>query len=186
VKLVLIFGPGAVGKMTVGQELAKITGLKLFHNHMTIDLVSNFFNYGTPEGKRLVGLFRKEIFEAVAKSDLDGIIFTYMWAFDAQDDWDYVDSICLLFESHGAEVCFAELEADFEERHKRNSSPNRLAHKPTKRNLELSEKLFMNEEDKWRLNSLPGEIAREKYIRIDTTNLKPHEAARLIKDTFFL
>lgn len=41
-KLVLIFGPQAVGKMTVGQELAKITGLKLFHNHMTIDLVSNF------------------------------------------------------------------------------------------------------------------------------------------------
>ena len=43
-KLVLIFGPQAVGKMTVGQELAKITGLKLFHNHMTIDLVSNFFH----------------------------------------------------------------------------------------------------------------------------------------------
>ena len=46
-KLVLLFGPQAVGKMTVGQELAKITGLKLFHNHMTIDLVSNFFDYGT-------------------------------------------------------------------------------------------------------------------------------------------
>ena len=41
-KLVLLTGPQAVGKMTVGQELAKITGLKLFHNHMTIDLVSNF------------------------------------------------------------------------------------------------------------------------------------------------
>ena len=39
-KLILIFGPQAVGKMTVGQELATLTGLKLFHNHMTIDLVS--------------------------------------------------------------------------------------------------------------------------------------------------
>ena len=39
-KLVLIFGPQAVGKMTVGQELAKKTGLKLFHNHMTIELLS--------------------------------------------------------------------------------------------------------------------------------------------------
>ena len=47
-KLVLIFGPQAVGKMTVGQELAKITWLKLFHNHMTIDLVSNFFSYNSP------------------------------------------------------------------------------------------------------------------------------------------
>jgi shikimate kinase len=36
-KFVLIFGPQAVGKMTVGQELAKITGLKLFHNHIIKD-----------------------------------------------------------------------------------------------------------------------------------------------------
>lgn len=76
----------AVGKMTVGQELAKITDLKLFHNHMTIELVSNFFSYGSSEGKRLVHLFRKEIFEAVAKSDLEGMIFTYVWAFDYK--WD--------------------------------------------------------------------------------------------------
>lgn len=78
-RLVVIFGPQAVGKMTVGQELEKITGLKLFHNHMTIDLVSQFFNYGTDTGKRLVRLFRQEIFEEVAKSDLEGIIFTYLW-----------------------------------------------------------------------------------------------------------
>ena len=43
-KFVVIFGPPAVGKMTVGQELAKLTGLKLFHNHMTIELVLNFFD----------------------------------------------------------------------------------------------------------------------------------------------
>lgn len=39
-KFVKMFGPQAVGKMTVGQELAKITDLKLFHNHMTIDLLA--------------------------------------------------------------------------------------------------------------------------------------------------
>lgn len=38
-KLVIIFGNLAIGKMTVGQELAKITNLKLFHNHMTIEPV---------------------------------------------------------------------------------------------------------------------------------------------------
>ena len=52
-KFVLIFGPQAVGKMTVGQELAKITDLKLFYNHMTIDLVGQFFDYGTKEGKTI-------------------------------------------------------------------------------------------------------------------------------------
>jgi len=185
-KFILIFGPGAVGKMTVGQELAKTTGLKLFHNHMTIDLVSNFFNYSTQEGKRLVGLFRQEIFEAVAKSDLYGIIFTYMWAFDAQEDWDYISSISTLFQSHGAEICYVELEADFDERHKRNSSPNRLENKPTKRNLELSDKMFLSTEAQWRLNSLPGEITHDKYIRINTTKTEPEEAAKMIKEAFGL
>ncbi len=46
-KFVLLFGPQAVGKMTVGQELERLTGLKLFHNHMTIDLVAPFFSYGS-------------------------------------------------------------------------------------------------------------------------------------------
>lgn len=42
--LVIIFGPHAVGKMTVGQELAKLTGYKLFHNHMTIEVVAALFD----------------------------------------------------------------------------------------------------------------------------------------------
>lgn len=47
-KLVILFGPQAVGKMTVGQCLEAKTDLKLFHNHMSIDFVSPFFDYGTP------------------------------------------------------------------------------------------------------------------------------------------
>ena len=184
-KFILIFGPGAVGKMTVGQELAKITDLKLFHNHMTIDLVSPFFSYGTPEGRRLVDLFRQEIFEAVAKSDLYGIIFTYMWAFDIQYNWDYIDGVCNLFESYGADIYFVELEADFDERRRRNASPNRLAHKPSKRNLELSDSMLVREEV-YRLNSMPGEIKRENYIRINTADVGPQEAAMLIRDNFIL
>ena len=68
-KFVTIIGPQAVGKMTVGQELAKITGLKLFHNHMTIELVAPFFDYGSPEGKKLVNSFRMQLFEEMAKSN---------------------------------------------------------------------------------------------------------------------
>jgi hypothetical protein len=105
-KFIIIFGPQAVGKMTVGHELEKLTELKLFHNHMTIELVSPFFNYGTEAGKRLVSLFRQEIFEEVSKSNLDGLIFTYVWAFDLQSDWDYVDKICDIFESKGGVVYF--------------------------------------------------------------------------------
>ena len=183
---VLIFGPQAVGKMTVGQELEKITGLKLFHNHMTIELVTPFFSYGTAAGKRLVNLFRQEIFEEVAKSDLDGLIFTYVWAFDQQGDWDYVDKVCNIFESKGGVVYFVELEADLEERLQRNKSPHRLSHKPTKRNLERSEKDLKSSLEKYRLNSKDGEIKRENYIKINNTKLSPEEVAEIIVNKFGL
>lgn len=185
-KLVLIFGPQAVGKMTVGQELEKITGLKLFHNHMTIELVSHFFSYGSKEGKRLVSLFRQEIFEEVAKSDLEGLIFTYVWAFDMQADWDYVDKVCNIFEERGGEVYFVELEAEFEERLIRNKSPLRLEHKPTKRNIEFSERDLISTMEKYRLNSEDGEIKRKNYIRINNTKLSPEEVAKIIKKNFKL
>lgn len=183
-KLIIIFGPQAVGKMTVGHELEKITDLKLFHNHMTIELVSPFFSYGSTAGKRLVNLFRKEIFEEVAKSDLDGLIFTYVWAFDQQSDCDYINNLCNIFESKGATVYFMELEANVNERIERNKSPHRLSHKPTKRNINKSEKDLRDSMNKFRLNSKNGEIMRENYIRIDNTNLSPSDVASMIKEKF--
>ncbi len=59
----IITGPQAVGKMAVGMAVAEKTGLKLFHNHMTIELVIRLFDYGSPEGQHLIGTFRNEIFE---------------------------------------------------------------------------------------------------------------------------
>ncbi|WLR57473.1 AAA family ATPase [Mesobacillus subterraneus] len=185
-KFDLIFGPQAVGKMTIGHELEKITELKLFHNHMTIELVNPFFDYGTREGKRLVGLFRQEIFEAVAKSDQYGLIFTYVWAFNMKEDWEYVDKVCHIFESKGGTVYLVELEADLDERLQRNKSPHRLQHKPTKRNLKWSEQNLVKSMDQYRLNSFEGEIERENYLRINNTNLCVEEVAQHIKAYFDL
>lgn len=185
-KLILIFGPQAVGKMTVGQELAKITDLKLFHNHMTIELVTPIFDYGTKEGQRLVTLFRREIFEAVAKSDLEGLIFTYVWAFDHSSDWEYINNVCQIFESNGGKVYFVELEADLNERIERNKSPHRLLHKPTKRNIEWSENNLKKSMEKYRLNSLEGEITKQEYIRINNTNKSAEVVAKVIKEKFQL
>ncbi|MFA1735977.1 AAA family ATPase [Lysinibacillus fusiformis] len=185
-KLVLIFGPQAVGKMTVGQELAKITGLKLFHNHMTIDLVSHFFDYGTKEGKRLVNLFRQEIFEEVSASHLYGLIFTYVWAFDLQEDWDYVKQVAELFESKGGMVYYVELEAALEERLQRNKGSNRLEHKPSKRDLIWSEQDLLTSIEKYRLNSVDGEIQFPNYIKINSTNLRAEDVAKMVQEKFYL
>ncbi|PGM52678.1 AAA family ATPase [Bacillus sp. AFS053548] len=185
-KFVLVFGPQAVGKMTVGQELEKITDLKLFHNHMTIDLVSKFFDYGTKEGSRLVNLFRNEIFEEVSKSNLYGIIFTYVWALDHKSDWEYVENVCTIFESKGATTYFVELEAELDERLARNKTPHRLEHKPTKRDIEWSENNLMKTMEKFRLNSIEGEIQKENYLKINNTNMSAEEVAILIKEGFAL
>ena len=48
VAIVVIFGPPAVGKMTVGREVARLTGYKLFHNHMTVEPVLEVFEFGSP------------------------------------------------------------------------------------------------------------------------------------------
>lgn len=60
--LVVIFGPPAVGKMTVGMELERLTGMRLFHNHMTVDPVLQFFPFGSEPFSKLVGKFRRQIF----------------------------------------------------------------------------------------------------------------------------
>ncbi|NGM82884.1 AAA family ATPase [Paenibacillus sp. 7124] len=184
-KFVLIFGPQAVGKMTVGHELEKITDLKLFHNHMTIELLAPYFGFSR-EMWRLVNKFRQDIFKAAAASDMYGMIFTYAWGFDLQDDWDYIDTICKIFEDKDGEVFFVELEADFEERIERNKTPHRLQHKPTKRNIIRSEQDLKRTMEQHRLNSLDGEIKKENYIRINNTKVTAREVAEIIKNRFSL
>ena len=187
-KLVMVLGPPAVGKMTVGQKLAEITGLKLFHGHMTADIVMNFFNaFESDEGSRLNSLFRQEIFEAVAKSDLPGLIVTCMMHFGVDNNYDDVLSIIELFESHNAETCVVELYADFDVRIERNKTENRLLNKPSKRDIQASEELNRWLEADNHFNSVEGEILPFKnYLKIDNTNLQPEDAALQIKETFAL
>lgn len=183
-KFVIIFGPQAVGKMTVGHELEKITGLKLFHNHMTIELLAPLFGF-SPEMWELVTKFRLDIFEAAAASAMPGMIFTFVWAFDLQSDWDFIDLICKIFEEKDNEVYFVELEADLEERIERNKTPHRLEHKPTKRDILRSEQNLKETMEHHRLNSSEGEIVRENYIRINNTKLTACEVAEIIKTKLY-
>jgi len=89
-KLLILIGNSAVGKMSVGQELAKITPFRLFHNHMMIEPVLEIF--GSFRGD-VIQTLRKVIFEEFAKSDNYGMIFSFMWAFDMPSDWEYLESV---------------------------------------------------------------------------------------------
>lgn len=184
--LIFIVGPPAVGKMTVGHELAQRTGLRLFHNHQTIDLVLRFFEFGTPPFSRLVHEFRRRIFEEVAESNLPGLIFTFVWAFDDPRDAAIVEQYAKIFRERNRRVVFVELEASQEERLRRNATEFRLAEKPSKRDLELSKRRLLDDDARYQLNSQGAFDGREDYFRIDTTELTAAEVAERVVAHFDL
>ena len=184
--LVFIVGPPAVGKMTVGHELAARTGLRLFHNHHTIDLVLRFFEFGTAPYSRLVNEFRRRIFEEVAASELPGLIFTYVWAFDDPSDTVVVEQYAEIFRRRGGSVLFAELEAAHEERLRRNETEFRLAEKPHMRDLVASRRRLADADASYQLNSGGMLDERPDYFRIDTTELTAADVAEQIVARFGL
>jgi hypothetical protein len=181
---VVIFGPPAAGKMTVGAALADLTGLKLFHNHMTAELVLHFFPFGHVKFGQLVGQFRRRIFEEVATSDLPGLIFTYVWALDQPADKDEIDLYTQIFRQRGAAIYFVELEADLTERLKRNTTAFRLAHKASKRDIARSESHLLDADRRYRLNSNNDFFYTENYIKINNTALSAMQTALYIIETF--
>ena len=182
-KFVFIIGDAAVGKMTVGQELMKITDLRLFHNHMTIEPVIEIF--GRYDYKT-VNEIRDVIFRNFAASDNYGMIFTLMLDFDMPEEWEYLEHIRSIFEPYGTEFYYVELIASQEIRLQRNVSENRLKHKASKRDIETSNRRLINDDRNHRCVSYEGEITFDNYLRIDNSDKEPEEVARLIKDTFNL
>ena len=184
-KFIILFGPLAVGKMTVGQELEKITNLKLFHNHMTIELVLPFFDMKSKTFRKLVDSFRIQMFKEIAKSNLEGVIFTYVWELDQKADDDFVHRVANIFERKNASVYYVELEANVEERLKRNKSFNRLKHKPSKKNFKASIEELLETDRKHTVNSKAGEFQGENYLKINNTKVSAKKAAKMIKSLIY-
>ncbi|WP_343824488.1 shikimate kinase [Clostridium subterminale] len=178
-----LIGNGAVGKMTVGQELMKITDLRLFHNHMTIEPVIEVFGYF--HGKS-ISKMREIIFEEFAASSNYGLIFTYMWAFDQKSDWDSVEHVTNIFRKNGADIYYVELVATQEVRLQRNITENRLKHKASKRDIEISNHRLIDNDKNYRCVSNDDEIPFDNYIKIDNSNLSAELVAKMIKEHFNL
>ena len=180
-KLLFLIGNSAVGKMTVGQELCKITPFRLFHNHMMIEPVLEIF--GQFRGD-VIQKLRSVIFEEFAKSDAYGLVFTFMWAFDMPSDWEYLESVKKIFGLPEEDVYYVELIAPQEVRLARNATENRLKNKASKRDIEVSNQRLLNDDRRYRCESLPGEIPFPNYLRLENVEIPPEEAARIIKDHF--
>jgi shikimate kinase len=175
--LLFIIGPVAVGKMSVGYEIAARTGLRLFHNHMTIEPVVRFFEFGTPPFERLVGEFRRRLIEEVAASDLPGLIFTYVCAFDIPGDLASLEEYARPFRRRGGRVLYLELEASQQERLSRCEGAFRLAEKPSRRDLVASRRTLVDLDREHRLNSAGEFDGQADYLRIDNTNRSAEQVA---------
>ena len=182
-KLLILFGEGAVGKMTVGQELAKISDFRLFYNHMTIEPVIEVFGYANWD---LINKMRELVFEEFAASNNYGLIFTYLWIFNKKSNWDFIDHLTQIFKSKGADLYYVELVAPLEIRLQRNATENRLHHKPSLRDVETSNQMLINDDQFYRCVSNKGEIQFNNYIKIDNSHLSAENVAKRIKEHFSL
>ena len=185
-KFVLIVGPQAVGKMTVGQELAKKTGYKLFYNHMTIEMVRLIFDYDKKAYKRMNNKIREIVIKEFSKSNEKGIIFT--GCFDFGNNVDKEMKEVNKWVKDYDDYFVVELETTLEERLKRNKTENRLKHKESKRDLEWSENELLASMKKHQMNSNEGQGEKlfKNFIKINNTNLSAEEVADIIKDKFKL
>ena len=112
------------------------------------------------------------------------MIFTYVWDFNQQSDWDEIEKIKSIFKPYSTDFYYVELIASQETRLKRNRSENRLNYKPSKRNIEFSDNMLIEDDKKYRLISNIGEIKFENYLRIENDNISAFDTVKMIKEYF--
>ncbi|HUD15112.1 MAG TPA: AAA family ATPase [Terracidiphilus sp.] len=166
-KLIFIYGLPATGKLTVAQELVAITGYKLFHNHLVVDLLLTVFEFGSPEFVALREEMWLSIFEQACRAQLPGLIFTF--APEATVRPDFIANTRSTVAAAGGEVDFIELTCPLPELKRRMGSLSRLQYKKLT-SVPLFEQL--HEEGSFDASYMP----RPK-LSIDTSDNQPARAA---------
>ena len=142
-KLLVLFGPPAVGKTTVGKIIEQKTDFKLFHNHMVMDGVMHLFGVGTLIEDILSREFRSRIIEEAAKSKMN-LIFTYVWNFGKDKGKNNIDQYKKIYEDAGGKVFFAELFAPLQTRIERAKDADRKkikSHAPGSKRVKMLEEV---------------------------------------------
>jgi hypothetical protein len=175
-KLIFIYGPPAVGKLTVANELAALTGYKVFHNHVTVDLALGFFEFGSRGFGRLVDAVRMLMFEVAATEKLDGLIFTFVYG--APHDDPFIERVLRVVEGKGGEVCFVQLFCDPPVLEERVVQPERACYKKLA-SVEVLRELVGRHE-------LFSPVPFRESLCLDTTYTPPRELAETIAAAYGL
>ncbi len=173
--LVFLHGAPAVGKLTVARELVALTGYRLFHNHLTVDLVSAVFDFGTQPFVLLRERIWLSVFREAAVRSVS-LIFTF--APERTVRREFITEAVRAVEEAGGKVLFVELTCDGGELERRIESPARESFGKL-RSVELYRELI--EAGVFQYPALT-----ETALSLDTTSRQPEETARLIAEHFQL
>ncbi len=175
-KLIIIYGPTAAGKYTVGSKLAELTGYKFFHNHLTVDVVRPLFDDDhDPRRTKLLSDLRLDALEAVARYGID-TIFTV--AYIPNIDPGFIPRIIKAVTKHGGTIHFVRLTPPDATLFERIGNPSRhRLNKPT-----TSEHLRYN----LTKYDCRAKINYPSTIDLDTSRLSPLESASQITKAFGL
>ena len=176
VRLIFIYGLPATGKLTVAKELQGLCGYRLFHNHLTVDLLLSTFEFGSEAFIRLREEIWLRVFEEAARSGVAGIIFT----FNAEKTVraGFSERVVELVEASGGAVSFVQLVCGVDELRRRMDSEARRQHGKL-----TSVTLFEQLEAAGEFDST---YMPEPVITVDTGECGPGEAARQIGRTLGL
>jgi hypothetical protein len=173
--LVFIYGPPGVGKLSAARELSRLTGHRLFDNHVSIRCARAVFDFGTPPFWNAVGKIRAAVFEEAAAAGVS-LVFTYVYSHP--NDAPHVERFCGLFEAHGGRALLVRLFCAREELERRltrseRAAAGKLASLEVLR--ELTERL-----------DIFSPVAGRESLEIDNTGVAPEEVARLIVGHYHL
>lgn len=168
-QLVFIHGAPGVGKLTVARELAKLTGFRLFHNHLTVDLVGSVFAFGSEP----FVLLREELwlaaFRAAARHDVS-LIFTFNPESTVRER--FIQDAVNIVSSEGGKVVFVELTCSDQELEQRIENPSRSEFDKL-RSVEQYQAL--KQAGAFHFPRLPDGLS------LDTTDISPADTAESIR-----
>ena len=174
-KLIIIHGAPAAGKLTIANELGELTGFRVFHNHLSIDCVKPVFDFGTLPFLRMIELIRFGVIAEAAHEGVD-LIHTFVYAF--REDDEHMAELIASAEDNGGEVHLVLLVCEPEVLKERigNESRIRIGKLTSPDSVDRTAEKFEVRKP------YPG---RETLV-IETTDITPGEAAELIIQRFGL
>ena len=105
-QVIFLYGPPAAGKHTIGTLLSEKSGLPLFHNHLTVDLATSLFEFGTPGFIDLRERVWLSSFSAAAKA---GQSFIFTFNPEKTVDPSLLGRLEDAVTSHGGKIIYVEL-----------------------------------------------------------------------------